>query len=175
MPECTDYFSFRLFADDSNLFHTFSAGESTIDLDKVNVHLEKVSNWCNANKLTINLSKTNYMIMSGSRKVIQVKGLLKMSNTTLNEVAVASFVGLNIDKHLTWKPHIEIVNKSIRKKIGIIYRLRSCVPQKILILLYKTLVQPHITYGIEVWGSTYETNLKCILLSPKNGSAWYYI
>ena len=90
-----------------------------------------------------------------------------MSTTTLHEVDIASFVGLNIDKHLTWKPHIETVNKSIRKKIGIIYRLRNCVPQRILILLYKTLVQPHITYGIEVWGSTYETNLKCILLSQK--------
>ena len=105
LPDCTNYFSFRLFADDSNLFHTFPTGQFTVDMDEVNIHLKKVSHCCNANKLTINLSKTNYMIMSGSRKVIQVKGLLKMSNTTLNEVAVASFVGLNIDKHILKTPY----------------------------------------------------------------------
>ena len=115
----------------------------------MNPHVEKVSSWCNANKLTINLSKTNYMLISGSRKTIEVKEKLTIANTFINEVDVALFVGLNIDKHLTWKTHIEKVNKCMRKKIGKIFRLRSFVPRKILILLYKTLVQPHIKFGIE--------------------------
>ena len=41
------------------------------------------------------------------------------------------------------------------------------MPRAILLLFYKTLIQPHITYGIEVWGSTYVTNMTCILLSQK--------
>ena len=39
--------------------------------------------------------------------------------------------------------------------------------KKILLLLYKALIQPHLMYGIEVWGSTYKTNLNCILLTQK--------
>ena len=34
-------------------------------------------------------------------------------------------------------------------------------------LLYKCFIQPHILYGIEVWGSTYKSHLNCILLSQK--------
>ena len=34
-------------------------------------------------------------------------------------------------------------------------------------LLYKAFIQPHFSYGIEVWGSTYKSNLNCIYLSQK--------
>ena len=60
-----------------------------------------------------------------------------------------------------------MVNKAIRSKVGILFRLRNFVPQQILLLLYKALIQPHLMYGIEVWGSTYKTNLNCILLTQK--------
>ena len=78
-----------------------------------------------------------------------------------------SFVGLNIDKHLNWKMHIKKVNANIRKKVGILYRLRNFVPMDILILLYKILLQPHLEYGIEAWGNTYESTLKCLYISQK--------
>ena len=41
------------------------------------------------------------------------------------------------------------------------------MPQSILLLIYKTFIQPHITYGLEVWGSTYRSHLTCILTSQK--------
>jgi len=48
-----------------------------------------------------------------------------------------------------------------------LFRLRHFVPKHTLILLYKALIQPHITYGIEVWGSTYQTYLASILYTEK--------
>ena len=81
------------------------------------MQLNKVSNWCSANKLTINLLKTNYMIISGNRQSVTTQGYMQIANTVINKVDVASFVGLNIDQHLTWKFHIEKVNKCVRKKM----------------------------------------------------------
>ena len=105
------------------------------------------------------------MLIRGRRQAIQTHGDVIVADTIIQEVEAASFVGVVIDKHLTWKNHIQKVNKCIRRKVGILYRLRYFIPRQVLIMLYKSLfnIQPHLTYGIEVLGSTYKTNLNCIL------------
>ena len=167
LPCSSSFFNFRLFADDSNIFHTFGAGQKRINMEEVNYHFRKVQTWCNVNKITINLKKTNYMIFKGRRQIVTVQGTLRIADTDIEEVNVASFVGVQIDNNFTWKDHIQLINKCIRRKVGILYRLRHFVPQYILMLLYKCFIQPHILYGIEVWGSTYKSHLNCILLSQK--------
>ena len=127
----------------------------------------KVQEWCNANEVTINLQKTNYMIMKSKARSIDKKGSVRISRSNIKEVSVASFVGIEFDCHLSWKEHIQTINKCIRKKVGILFKLRNFVPKNILVLLYKAFIQPHLSYGVEVWGSTYKSNLNCIYLSQK--------
>ena len=167
LPNSTSFFNFRLFADDSNIFHTFDAGQKEIDMDNVNVHLGKIQEWCQSNKVTINLKKTSYMIIKSKRRHVTLKGTMKLSGNEISKVDEASFVGICIDSNLTWKNHIQGVNKCVRRKVGILFKLRHFVPQHILILLYKSFIQSHIMYGIEVWGSSCKTYLNCILLSQK--------
>ena len=167
LPNSTTFFNFRLFADDSNLFHNFNTKQKDIDMDIVSENLKKVQKWCNANKLTINSQKTNYMIIKSKNKAVGKIGSVNISGTEISEVSVASFVGIDIDCHLSWKEHIQRINKSIRKKVGILFKLRHFVPRYVLVLLYKTFIQPHITYGLEVWGSNYKSYLNCIYISQK--------
>ena len=167
LPSSTKYFEFRLFADDSNLFHTFDKRQKEIDMNEVNVKFLEVQKWCFVNKLTINLKKTNYMLIKGQRQSCEIRGILKLSDTVIDRVSVASFVGIQIDETLMWKEQIQNVNKCIRRKIGLLCKLRHYVPKHILMLLYKSFIQPHILYGIEVWGSCYKSHLNCILLAQK--------
>ena len=102
LPCSTSFFKFRLFADDSNIFHTFDAGQREIDVEEVNGHLNKVQTWCNVNKITINLKKTNYMVIRGKRQTITVSGAIRLADTDISEVNVAPFIGIQIDSHLTW-------------------------------------------------------------------------
>ena len=97
----SDFFNFRLFADDSNLFHTFKTGQTDIDMHEVSKELYKVKKLCYSNKVTINLSKSNYMIIKSKRRSVQIKGDLDIAGCTLLKVHKASFVGLQIDKHFT--------------------------------------------------------------------------
>ena len=136
-------------------------------MHEVSKELYKVQQWCYANKVTINLSKSNCMIIKSKRQSVHIKGDLDIAGCTLLKVDKASFVGLQIDKHLTWTEHIKMVNKTIRSKFLFFFRLRHFVTQFFLLLLYKALIQPHLVYGIEVWGSTYKTNLNCIFLTQK--------
>ena len=167
LPASSEHFTFKIFADDTNLFHTFPTDEHDIDMLPINRHLQDVVNWCKVNKLTINMSKTNYIVIRGRHRSVNIKGEMKIENSLINEVDSVPFVGLNIDKHLNWKVHIQKVNANIRKKVGILYRLRNFVPMNILVLLYKALLQPHLEYGIEAWGNNYESTLKCLYISQK--------
>ena len=99
LPNSSDYFTFRLFADDSNLFHTFPVRKYEIDLGEITLEIKKVLDWCNVNKVTINLLKTNYMLIRGRKQAINVQGRIQIMDTYLHEVDVTTFIGVDIDKH----------------------------------------------------------------------------
>ena len=140
LPSATDYFNFRLFADDSNLFHTFPPGQTDINADEVNINIKKVNEWCVANRLTINSMKTKFMMIGSRRKIFTLSSELEIAGEGIEEVDEATFVGITIDKHLTWRNHIRAVNSCIRRRVGILFRLRHYVPKYTLVLLYKAFI-----------------------------------
>jgi len=67
LPNCSKNLIFRIFADDTN---HFASACDLKDLETlINSELERVKEWCDVNKLSINFSKTNYMIIKSSRKI----------------------------------------------------------------------------------------------------------
>ena len=72
-----------------------------------------------------------------------------------------------MDNQLNWKQHIMDLKNKICKLTGIFYKLRCMVPQTILLMLYNAFVLPHISFGLEVWGSTYQSYLSDISVIQK--------
>ena len=58
------------------------------------------------------------------------------------------YLGILIDKNLTWKHHIDTVSLKINKTVGLFAKLRHFVPRQILLKIYQSLIYPHITYGL---------------------------
>jgi hypothetical protein len=69
------------------------------------------------------------------------------------------YLGIYIDKHLTWDYQIKYVNSKLAKNIGIINKLRYYVDLKTLKQLYYSLIYPYINYGLMSWGNTYISKL----------------
>ena len=69
LPNCSSILTFRIFADDMNVFA--SARDLKSLEQQINTELKKVKIWCDANKLSINFSKTNFMIVKSPRKTWQ--------------------------------------------------------------------------------------------------------
>ena len=57
------------------------------------------------------------------------------------------YLGVIVDSHLSWKPHILNVSKKIGRSIGIMYKLREFMNIKMLKNIYYSLIYSH-TYGI---------------------------
>ena len=92
---------FHLFADDSNLFY---AHKSLSELETtVNNELQEVFSWLCANKLSLNIEKSNYVIFRPPQKSVNYSINLKINNQTLMHENSIKYLGIMIDSHLNWK------------------------------------------------------------------------
>ena len=157
---------FILFADDTNLVYSNASPEALMEI--VNQDLTKINNWFNANKLTLNTDKTNFIIFKSHRKIKPVSWELLLNGSPIEQVDSTKFLGVIIDQHLTWKAHIDHIALKIAKNIGILKRIAYLIPEDIKKSLYYTLIYPYLSYCNFIWASNYPSRLhKLIILQNK--------
>ena len=156
---------FILFADDTNIF--FSHKDFNLLPGILNSEMLKLTQWCRANKLSINFKKSNLMVFRPPqrRKILDIS--IQIDNNAIEHVKETVFLGVILDEHLPWKPHILSVSRKISKSIGIIYKSSFCLPKTSVRSLYYSLVYPYLIYCVSVWGSTYQSNLNRIIVLQK--------
>ena len=76
----------------------------------------------------------------------------KIINTIIEKVEEFNFLGLTLDTHVNWKKHTEKVSNKCSRIIGILNRLKHNLPQRIKLMLYNSLLLPHINYCLTTWG-----------------------
>ena len=146
-----------LFADDSSLF--VQGKDINAMTETLNSELTHIYNWVNANKLSLNIKKTNCMLFRSMRKQVLTDFQIKIAGKRIQKVEVTKFLGVIIDSKLSWIEHINFIRKKLAKAIGIIFKARQCLNSHSLISLYYSIVYPYLNYGIEVWGSVPKTHL----------------
>ena len=111
-----------LFADDTSVF---IQGDQLDDIaNKINIELKKLVAWLNANKLSLNIDKTQYMIFrTSNRKLIKPKKL-EINDNAIKQVSSTTFLGVTIDNKLNWAEHINKVKCKISKGVGIINKAK---------------------------------------------------
>ena len=92
-----------LFADDTNSFYT---GPNLDNISEVIAgELEKINVWFSLNKLSLNVSKTNYMIFS-NKNIKDGDASIIFNGQEIKEVQYTKFLGVLIDKRLCWNKHV---------------------------------------------------------------------
>ena len=69
------------------------------------------------------------------------------------------YLGVFLDKNLSWKPHIEYICQKISKSCGILNKLRNCIELETLREVYHALIHSYLRYGIIAWGTAAKSNL----------------
>ena len=153
-----------LFADDTNLF---ASGTDLKSLQAcVNKDLSAIAEWLKANKLSLNVKKTHYMIFHGKRKP-NFHLTLRIDGESINEVDKTKFLGVIIDNKLTWKSHITHICGKVARGIGIIIKARKWLNQDSLISLYYSFIYPYFIYCNHVWGTTCKTYIEPLSVLQK--------
>ena len=148
-----------LFADDTNIC---CGGNNLKELQgMINGVLAKLAKWFAVNKLTLNLSKTNYMIFRNRPPDIEIN--LFINNQQITRVRVKKFLGAYIDESLNWKYQI---NK-VRLKLSKIAKANGLIDRNEMYILYCSLFLPHLSYCCEIWENTYTTHIHGITILQK--------
>ena len=128
-------FNFFLFADDTNLLY---ANKSLRTLESVvNHELRKICKWLNANKLTLNIKKSNFVTFRSPQKLMTYQPIKLFDNNSKKYILLQNkdytkYLGIFIDCNLSWKQHINYIALKIIKTVGIIARLRHFFPSHTL-------------------------------------------
>jgi len=119
-----------------------------------NCEVPNLSNWFNANFLSLNPNKSNYIVFTGSRNKLpeDLNKSIILNNIAIKWVSNVKFLGVIIDEHLTWKYHINLAKNKAAKMIGIIKRLKSTLPLSASRISYHAFVLPCLNYGVILWG-----------------------
>ena len=155
LPYCSKNLSFRIFADDTNMFFT---SDNLLHLESImNEELNSVFKYCNINKIPINFAKTTYMVISSTR----LRSYIHIPNIAYKTQIM--YLGIHIDQNLQWGPQTQHINNKLAKNIAIINKLRYFVDLHALKQLYYSFIYPYLSYATIAWGSACKTNFRRIL------------
>lgn len=150
LPETSTMFDMLMYADDTTLYCNLTAYNTQ---NCINAELKAIQYWMASNKLSLNTAKTKFMVFHTPQKNITIPSLM-INNTTIEHVKQFNFLGLIINTSLKWNSHIDYIILKISRIVGLLYRLKHIYPKNVLYTLYNSLILPHLTYCILIWGST---------------------
>ena len=137
-------------ADDTTAYVQHDSIDGAIQI--LNSELTKVAEWFDSNKLTLNVNKTQILMMS-RKKNLNPQGDVILRNEAIQRVTKAKFLGVIIvDRHLNRKDHISMVSLKISKSCGIISRIRNILDIKSKKIIYYSLIQSVILRTVSMPG-----------------------
>ena len=152
LPLCIENGHVTMYADDTSS----SIGISTVEDITRNFipDIKNVMDWLKANNLSLNVMKTEFILMGTTHNILKIGDLLaiRVQGHTVKRVYKAKYLGIVIDDKLLWKDHIDYVSLKIKCNLGIISRVRNDIPNKSLIALYRTMMELYLRYCNNIWG-----------------------
>lgn len=152
----TDLTTLLLYADDTGLVATAPHHNSVASF--LQHHLDKIEDWCTKWKIKINPEKTQAIYFTRTYKL---PPRLYIAGTPINWGPKAKYLGVTLDKRLTWKHHIKtVVDRMTARKILLDPLLKSphlSIHNKLL--LFKTTIMPIALYASPVWAFAATSNI----------------
>ena len=162
---CSDVLCFNLFADDTCVYLNHQNLSTLYSL--MNVELGKVGAWIEANKLSLNVNKSVYLLFSGRKYLPNQLPVLSIVNKPICIATETKFLGIFIDCKLNWKVHAAYVYSKVSRMVGVFYKVKKLLTLPALKTLYHSLVYPHLQYGIIFWGAVNVVDFNKIFRAQK--------
>ena len=155
MHRCSDRLSFVHFADDTTVFMSGDCIEE-LCLD-ISVELGKVSEWLRANRLSLNIDKTSFILFTHAhieRNYVSVS----VGNHIIDQVNDIRFLGIQLDSRLNFNEQVNKLCKKLARVVGMMRKLRNLVPPHVTKSIYYSLFQSLLSYCIVIFGGCGKTN-----------------
>ena len=148
------------FADDTVVMA--SSSDPTKASDMLQEHLIKIEKWLNKWRIKANTAKSIHVTFTLRTQTCPP---VLLNSTPIPQSDSAKYLGLHLDRRLTWQKHIFTKRKQLGLTLTSLHGLIGASSKMSLqnkILLYKTVIKPIWTYGIQLWGTAAKSNLEII-------------
>ena len=141
-----------MFADNTNITIpgcTFAKLEQATDSELINHY-----SWLKANKLSLNIAKTEFMVISTRQEFLAENCSeinIQLDSQPISRVECTKSLGLIVDDRFSWSYHIREQCRKILSAISALKLIRSLISQSTAVQIYNALIQPHFDYCAPVW------------------------
>ena len=136
----------KLFADDTKLY---SEIKETADRTALQEDINKIVTWTSNWLMKLNIDKCKHMeignITNNSSYTLD-NGL-----TTISKVNSEKDLGITFDRGLKFSEHVCKAVSKANQILGIIFRTFKFMDTKMFLILFKSMVRPHLEYSTAVW------------------------
>ena len=154
-----------LFADDTTLINSNSDYDALIT--EMNSDLTSIKKWTLANRLTVNVQKTNAIVFSNKLKPDNTENRLLLSGEEVQFADAVKYLGVYIDSKLKFGEHIRTISGKLARNTGLLYHIRHNLPMTARLNYYYGFIFPFLNYNIILWGGTYSSHLNCLEVQHK--------
>ena len=138
--------TWKQFADDTALWS--SAYTESFALYKLQKSLNLLEGWCRRWRVKLNGDKSKLVLIARTREKSGENHALHLFNDVIRPVPCAKFLGVEIDKNLSFKNHVDSICKRANTRLNVLKVLsRSGTDAATLMRIYKIYVRPIIEYG----------------------------
>ena len=156
-------FKITLFADDAYL--SITGKDANLIEHRANRELMKVNDWLKFNRLSLNVEKSTFMLFTKSKQNKEIK--LQVGKNNLKSSDVVKYLGILIDKNITWKNQIAKVESKIASACWAMSKIKRLVNSETLKTIYYATVYPHMVYCISSWGGVPPTRRNHLIVLQK--------
>ena len=122
------------------------------------IRMRKLHVWFASNKLSLNFSKSNFIIFHGKNKNVYGDiDKIYFGNECIHRVRSTKYIGLVLDETLSWKEHTQNILNSLYRYFGVFYNLRKFLNTRLIRMAYFSCIFSRLKFGIEV--AMYNTTL----------------
>ena len=153
------------FADDTNLLCLSNSIKKLSKL--VNADLKHLLNWLNANKISLNVKKTEMIIFKSKQKKLEGDLKIKLCGKRLYPTESVKYLGVKIDANLTWQHHVNDLSTKLNRANALLFKMRKYVSLKILRSIYFAIFDSYLSYCCLVWAQNFSTIQRILILQKK--------
>ena len=152
---------YHLYADDTQLYISFTPTNSALCLETLTTTFTDILSWMNLNKLLLNPSKTEFLLIGTKQQRLKFSDLtnLSLSNDIIPVTSSARNLGFIFDSDMSFSEQINSVSKSCHFHIRDIRRIRHLLPLSAATALANSLVSSKLDYCNSLYSGISQSNL----------------
>ena len=134
----------------------------------LNLDLLKLQDWLHANKLSLNVVKTQSLIIGSGPNIRKIDSQsdaqpsFSIGDQEIEMIANTKYLGVQVESQINWDKHVDTIKAKATRALELIKHSKKYLPSDVLNKMYRGIVEPQLSYCCSVWGCCSESKINVL-------------